>query len=210
MRRLLLILAALACTGAGPASTQPADNVIERDGVRMEVHREVAGTPDASGWFTARSSGLGYTVTLPRPFNDATVTALATDGVRVHTHVVGTTTEAAVKFAAVAIVREDRKLIPGGGAAIADGFAQKGQLRHKADVRMGDLAALELDVHVAGRAMRCRVFERDAVLYQVMVEYPLAEWRSVAHDAERFFQSFRFPRPARPTTAATTTTTASP
>src|SRR5205823_13714708 len=49
----------------------PALGGLGPDGI-ITMHRRAAGSPDAEGWYHAKSTEGHFSVALPRPFNDST------------------------------------------------------------------------------------------------------------------------------------------
>src|SRR5688500_5169981 len=96
-RNVSLAALMLLCCAAGPAS-QPATATratTTRATALPEppvIHRMKAGKRGADSWYAARSTGSGFTVSTPAPFNDITVSHVEPDGSRVTTHMIAATT----------------------------------------------------------------------------------------------------------------------
>jgi hypothetical protein len=67
---------------------------------QMEMHRVQATTRDPSGWYLAASTHGSFSVLIPIPFNDFTVTDDDPTAGRIKTHTVGAKSAEGIKFSA--------------------------------------------------------------------------------------------------------------
>jgi len=94
-------LVVLASLSAGPVAAQSSEDLQKAilglsPGMSTKIgdstftmRQKLAGTPDANGWYTARSIGAGFVVQLPVPFSELTSKSPTTDGSAVESHTVG-------------------------------------------------------------------------------------------------------------------------
>lgn len=86
IRLVVATLVAVACTSAEAS---------------LVMHRKLAGEADTTGWYPARSTNGGFSVSLPAQFNDFTVPASKlTNGYEAEIDVVGTQIKDVGKFSA--------------------------------------------------------------------------------------------------------------
>jgi len=67
---------------------------------QMEMHRVQATTKDPSGWYLAASTHGAFSVLIPIPFNDFTVTDDDPKAEKIKTHIVGAKSAEGIKFSA--------------------------------------------------------------------------------------------------------------
>src|SRR5262245_43916523 len=67
---------------------------------KMEMHRMQATTKDPSGWYLAASTHGTFSVLIPIPFNDFTVTDDDPKFGKIKTHIVGSKSSEGIKFSA--------------------------------------------------------------------------------------------------------------
>jgi hypothetical protein len=67
---------------------------------KMEMHRVQATTKDPSGWYLAASTHGNFSVLIPIPFNDFTVTDDESKFGKMKTHIVGAKSAEGIKFSA--------------------------------------------------------------------------------------------------------------
>ena len=74
------------------ARTMKPGESLTRGDLRVTLHQRDAGSPDAHGWYSARSTEGHFSVRLPGPFTDVSSTAKTTDGVPMKMHLLASTT----------------------------------------------------------------------------------------------------------------------
>jgi hypothetical protein len=193
--RILFFGFIFAC-GVGAQAASPASQPTTQDALKPHLHRVRAGQADATGWFPATGTELPFSICLPAQFSDFSMATSAADGVGIHTHILGTTTAAGVRFAAVAMVREDGKFPNDPIATFADGFKQKGELHSQKTVCLCGIDRTQFDVGNSRSCARFHLFQKDGVLYQLIIESPKPDFAPLELDATRFFSSFQFPSTA--------------
>ncbi|BDG01348.1 hypothetical protein [Anaeromyxobacter oryzae] len=178
-RLLLLTIIALSLAPAPARAKAPAAQ-------GLEMHRQGAGEPDASGWSDARSTHGGFSVSVPGKFNDFSVHDRAADGTALVAHVVGTRTQDGVKFTALTLVRADRRVA---GDAL-ETIARKMDGKRK-DVKYRGMAGVEVALSSPQSAGVMRVLRGKDRIYQLIVEYPNAVAASMPENVRRFMESLR-------------------
>ena len=205
-----LVLAGLMFMSAAAAAAAPASQPSTRadDAPKQEppkVHRMRAGTPDRRGWCVARSTGAGFTVSMPRQFNDITVTRREADGAIVTTHMVAAvdaasggmpTAGAGARFTASSSSNSAAQLPRDAAEVYLKMLAERGEVRGKRSVKMDGVDGTEIEVMTEWTCTRYRVVQLENVIFSLTVEVPGQEFsRSADAAAKRFFESFRFPTP---------------
>jgi hypothetical protein len=160
----------------------------------MVMHRLGAGDPDASGWYLATSTEGGFSVSLPKVFNDFTMTSKAVDGVEIKIHAVGTLDARGVKFSAMVVRRADGKFKDDPLEGQAAGFEKQGSLKQKRAVALGAMKGIELRVANDSSTAVIRLYTAPTMLYQLIVEAPASLGpEEVEADEKRFLESLDVP-----------------
>jgi hypothetical protein len=165
-----------------------------KPGIDMTVHRVGAGELDESGWCLARSTGGGFSVSLPNVFNDFAITAKAEDGVEITTFVVATRNERLVKFTAVAMSRPDGKFKRDPLQGLVDQFEKQGTLKSKRSISMGEMKGVEIRVASHSSSSAVRAYKAPTVIYNLIVESPASiNLEEIDGDVNRFLDSLAVP-----------------
>jgi hypothetical protein len=188
--RILLLLCAVALPVHASAADRAGDGAPPGDGgappPELEMHRQGAGEPDASGWTAARSSAGRFSVSAPARFDDFTVRHKARDGTPETVHGI-TATRGAARFAAVCVLRADGRVDP-------DALARLGKIpgaRTPLAISVGGLAGVEVRASHEGNSALMRALRAADRLYLLTVEFPDGEAAAVLPLARRFLESFR-------------------
>jgi hypothetical protein len=209
MRTILLAAAVFTSLAAGLASqpattraaatpaTQPATT---RAGADIQdppkIHRMHAGRAGRDGWYAARSTGGGFTVSTPTAFNDITVSRRDPDGTIVTTHMVASSDFAGGRYSASASSSAGFTLPATATAAYVDTLSKLGEVRQKRNVRSDGADAMELEIKKETSVARYRIALHDNVIYTLTVELSGDAFPPASDAAAvRFFESFRFPTP---------------
>lgn len=160
---------------AAPAPPTAVDPEVP-DGVTM--HRIAAGTPDATGWYAARSAAGRFEILLPGPFNDFTVEDSTS-----RAECLGTLLATGVKFGAFCIWTQRPSASALESLASLDGVTAKRELEvdhHPA-----------LEVEAGTKAMlRAIAYADHFCLLTAEAQSPSAALSM--DDAKKMFASFRY------------------
>jgi hypothetical protein len=159
-----------------------------------EIHRAGAGEPDTDGWYTAKSTKGLFTIRLPGPFQDMTISG-QDQGVAGYVHTIAHDTVQKVRFAVIASQRADGKLKDGEGPEdLVESLKKEQSITNKCEVTRSNISGIEFKAVNKSWGGYMRVFRTKDTMYQLVVEYPttLPEPPAVA-DVEKFFNSFRLP-----------------
>ena len=181
------LAAAAPLAGAAAEKAPPPAAPSEASPPGVDMHRRGAGTPDASGWTSARSTAGHFSVAVPGHFDDFTVRDSARDGTPETVHVVSAQGRGGIRFAAVCVVRADGKVdadalsrlgkVPGAGTPLA--------------IHVAGLAGVEVQASHEGNAAVMRALRAEDRLYLLTVEFRADQATAVMADARRFLESFR-------------------
>jgi hypothetical protein len=174
------LLAGAACVAALAAPANGAQS-------KIEMHRKLAGEPDAAGWCEARSTLGGFSVALPGRFNDFSVRDEGADGVPLRLDVVGVGDPDGTKFSATAIVRSDGKV----AADALESYARKAGGSHRMLTHAGLPAVEVIPPPSKKKSALTRMLRGKDRVYLLVAEYPQARSRDLAPAVRRFMDSFR-------------------
>ena len=185
------VIAADAPTTAPAATTQSSDRSLERP----KIYRMRAGVPGRDGWCVAKSTGGGFTVSLPARFNDVTIGRPEDDGTVLRTHMVAVTMPDGARFAASASTNAAVKLPGYAAARYVDLLARQGTAGDRRVVTMDGVEGTEIDVVEATVVSRYCVVQHGDTMYVLTFQRGVTEALSpdIEEMAKRFFESFRFP-----------------
>jgi hypothetical protein len=202
MRTILLAAAMFTSIAAAPAS-QPATTLAQPATTRAadvqdppKIHRMHFGQLGRDGWYAARSTGSGFTISMPTKFNDITVSRHDADGMLVTTHMVASSEFTGAHYSASATSSAGFPLPPNAIGLYVETLSKLGEVRQKRSVRADGTDAMELEIKTEKTVARFRIAQRDNVIYKLTVEVT-GQGIPPAEDAaaEKFFESFRFPIP---------------
>jgi hypothetical protein len=205
MRTTLLVAAMLTSIAAAPAS-QPATTPAQRATTRAsadsdvqdppKIHRMHAGQPGQDGWYAARSTGGGFTVSTPTAFNDITVSRRDADGLLVTTHMVASSDFAGGRYSASASSSAGFTLPATAIASYVETLSKLGEVRQKRSVRSDGADGMELEIKKEKTVARYRIAQHRNVVYTLTVEVAGDAFPPASDAAAvKFFESFRFPIP---------------
>jgi len=179
-------------TGPAEGSRAEASSSHETTRVQMQMHQRMAGEPREDNWYEAKSTGGGFSVLLPGPFNDFTQAAPTTDGNILSVHTLGMVTPAGVKFSATAMTRSDKKKFGQSEVqGVVERFEKKGTLKSKRAISLQGYPGIEFSVGDATVSARMRTYAVDDTLYQLIVEFPTSLEPSVVADINKFLDSLK-------------------
>src|SRR5262249_21171165 len=151
-----------------------------------EIHRVGVKADDGSGWHLAVSTKGSFSVLLPMPFNDFTISGGATEET---THGVGGKSTEGIKFAAVELLPRGKALPD--LAAVPKSLATGGNtVSDVSRSRKGDADILTLTVSNATTVLYMRCIQLGGVRYIMTIESPNAFREWVAANKDKFFDSF--------------------
>ena len=140
---------------------------------QMEMHRLQATTKDPSGWYIAASTHGSFSVLIPIPFNDFTVTDDDSKFGKIKTHTVGSKSAEGIKFSATETpIVQGRS--PTNLAAFPDQFRKPGQTVSDISTSLfADYPSVSFSVKgpSTGAYMRCVKTPKSLIL--VILEYPI-------------------------------------
>jgi hypothetical protein len=188
------VLKALPEPKALPATEAPAKDAEPQIGVTM--HRSKAGKPDKDGWYEANSTGGGFTVKLPAPFDDFTQTLPTKDGGLTRFHFLQTLTEGGVKYTAMSgTAAADRQLDEKVLERMAEPFVKNGTLLSKRSLTLQGNAGVECKTHVESLLAVMRVYIKGRKYYRLLVYCPTTAEKQAEGDIQKFLDSFAFADP---------------
>jgi hypothetical protein len=154
---------------------------------KREMHRIEARADDGSGWHVAVSTKGSFSVLLPIPFNDFTISDAATGET---TYVVGGKSSEGIKFAAVEIASGSKPLPD--LASIPKTLAAT-PVTSVTDVRLtkGEADILTLTMASATTTLYMRAIQLGGVRYTLTIEFPNTYRDLVVANKDRFFESFK-------------------
>ena len=172
------------------ADLQEGQSITDR-GVTLTLHRKSAGSPNSEGWYPATSTGCGFSVLLPAPYNDFTSSATNPAGEVLKRHVIETLTADGAELAVVCmepIPSSDPSIYP---EQFAENLAADGRILRRVPTRLGNLSGLEISVRNSGRGcIDARVLVSKERAYELTIEYPAAAMEAAALARDIVFRSF--------------------
>lgn len=125
------------------AALEEGQSVTDR-GITLTLHRKSAGTPDSAGWYPAMSTGCGFSVLLPAPYDDLTSSAIDPAGGVLERHVLSSTTADGARFSVVCMDSNsltDPFIYP---EQYVLNLAAGDRILRKVAITLGDLSGLEV------------------------------------------------------------------
>jgi hypothetical protein len=161
-------------------------SILARAEPQMDMHRVQATTKDPSGWYLAASTHGSFTVLIPIPFNDFTVTDDDPKVGRVKTYTVGAKSAEGIKFSATETpIIEGRS--PTNLAAFPQQFRKPGQTVSDLDTSLfAGYPSVLFSVKGPSSGAYMRHVKTPKSLILVILEYPMDQ----AKAAERFRSVF--------------------
>lgn len=156
---------------------------------KMEMHRVQAQTPDGSGWYLAESTHGAFSVSIPIPFNDFTITEEKKEGT-VRTYSVGAKSEEGVKFSATRIPLTNQKSVDLENVPLD--FAKQGdKLADVEKAPYGGWPAISFSVLGSDSGAYIRHIKLTNSLIMLILEYPLAYQAQAERMKSRFMASLK-------------------
>ena len=160
----------------------------------VKVHRTQAGTKDESGWYQAASTEGDFTVSVPIPFNDFTVTVHDPKLGDVRTYGVGGKSAEGFEFSAAETPFVERMKHPT-PSSMLDSFRQNGKRLEDAETNdFHSMPSCTFTGYENGMVVfaRCVLAPHDFVFLQL--KFPPAERKHAEQLKEKFLSSLRFRR----------------
>lgn len=158
---------------------------------QMEMHRLQATTKDPSGWYIAASTKGSFSILIPIPFNDFTVTDDDPKAGRTITHTVGAKSAEGIKFSATETpIIEGRS--PTDLAAFPQQFRKRGQTISDIDpASFAGHPSVSFSVKgpSTGACVRCVKAPKSLIL--VILEYPIAQAKTAEGFRSVFLSSLK-------------------
>ena len=138
----------------------------------MEMHRVQATTKDPSGWYLAASTHGTFSVLIPIPFNDFTVTDDDPKAGKIKSYTVGAKSAEGIKFSATETpIIEGRS--PTNLATLPQQFRKPGQAVSDIDTSLfAGYPSVSFSVKGPSRGAYMRYFKTPKSLIVVILEYP--------------------------------------
>jgi len=154
-----------------------------------EFHRIQASQPDESGWSLAESTNGNFSVRLPIPFQDFSVSEDSPDSETLVADTVGGTSAEGIKFSATKITYR----LPGGAARrfemVKNGLSFASENVTLTKFGDNDAANIECRSSTSGASMRAVLIGEH--LFMLIVEWPAAEQKLAKRLAPVFLDSLR-------------------
>jgi len=161
---------------------------------QMEMHRAQATTKDPSGWYLAASTHGSFTVLIPIPFNDFTVTDDDPKAGRINIYTVGAKSAEGIKFSATETpIMEGRS--PTNLAALPNQFRKPGQTVSDIDTSLfAGYPSVSFSVKgpLSGAYMRHVKTPENLIL--VILEYPMEQAKAAEGFRSVFLPSLKIKR----------------
>jgi hypothetical protein len=175
--RLLASVLSLALIVSTSATAEP----------KLELHRVGVNVDDGSGWYLAVSTKGSFSILLPIPFNDFTVSDAGTDV----SHGVGGKSSEGIKFTAVETPVTAKT--PVDLAAVPKSFSSDpaNKVSDVSRTTKDDVDNLSFSVAKSATSVHTRFIKTKDKLYILTIEYPNAYRDLVAGTKDKFFGSFK-------------------
>jgi hypothetical protein len=183
---LIIALFFPACAGERadpPSASTPAS---------IQFHRKGAGSPREDGFYEARSTGGGFSVLLPGPFNDFSQIGASRDGGKITLHAVGMVTPVGAQYTATAMTSADGKALPKSNLEeMAATAKREGTLQSKRTVIFEGHSGIELYLKEPKTSAKMRGFDIEGTRYWLIAEFPSSAEKVVLEDVDKFLSSFK-------------------
>jgi len=179
MKSFIFTVALLSVSGLGWAEPQ------------MEMHRVQATTKDPSGWHLAASTHGTFSVLIPIPFNDFTVTDDDPKVGRIKTHTVGAKSAEGIKFSATETpIIEGRS--PTNLASLPQQFSKPGHTVSDIDTSLfAGYPSVSFSVKGPSSGAYMRHVKTPKSLILLILEYPNDQARAAEGFRSSFLSSLR-------------------
>lgn len=162
---------------------------------QMEMHRLQATTPGDSDWYLAESTHGSFSVLLPIPFNDFTLTATDPKSGTIKTYTVGAQSAEGMKFSAT-----EMPIIPGKPPPdfdqIPQTFARDGQqVSNVVKAAFSGWPSISLSVVGPQSGAYMRYVRTGGSVITLILEYPAAHRSEAALLKSRFLDSLKIKTP---------------
>jgi hypothetical protein len=169
---------------------------------QMEMHRLQATTPGESGWYLAESTRGSFSVLMPIPFNDYTVTVIESDpkaGIT-RAYSVGALSAEGLKFAAV-----ETPIVPGKTPQNLDqaqrDLAKDGNVSDIVKAPFLGWPSLSYSQAGPNSGAFFRCVQTDTSYIIAILEYPIARRSAAVQFKSRFLDSLKLKTPNKPRAA---------
>jgi hypothetical protein len=180
-RLFLAFVAVLAFASCRRAEPQP----------QMQMHRLQATDKDASGWYLAKSTGGSFSILLPIPFNDFTITTDDPKVGKVKAFVVGGKSSEGVKFSAMEAPIVDPKAAAN-VETMADGFRQPGNTVSNVDTSpFAGFPSVAFSVEGPTSGAHMRYVKTPKSMFAIILEYPMEQKSAAEGFRGRFLSSLK-------------------
>lgn len=185
LRVSLSLLLAVAATRMSMAE----DSAAKEQKPVVEMHRQGVSEKDAHGWYPADSTLGGFSVLMPIPFNDFSISSRRTDGSPLRMDCLGGRTAEGVKF-----------MVSGGPwfrkkpqlKDLYEGFRKGGEVLSPPKYRdQGEVSSVTFEVSQKETGAWICYTVTPSMLFSATVEYPIDQREKLAHQAETFLDSLK-------------------
>jgi hypothetical protein len=167
----------------------------ENIGLVAKFLQKSAGKAEADGWVEAKSLGCGFTVSLPGPFDEIDQQAPTTDGGTVHIVALRVPLPEGAKMVVACWSPWNPKLRYRFADSLVEGSLLDDQLLDSREIARTGYRATRSEIARRDVLGSVELFFAGERAYELIVEYPPAARAAVEPLSERFFASFRPPRP---------------
>jgi len=166
-------------------------SILARAEPQMEMHRVHATTKDPSGWYLAASTHGSFTVLIPIPFNDFTLTDDDPKAGRIKTHTVGAKSTEGIKFSATETpIIEGRS--PTNLAVFPQQFRKPGQTVSDIDTSLfAGYPSVSFSVKGQSSGAYMRHVKTPKSLILVILEYPMDQAKAAEGFRSVFLSSLK-------------------
>ena len=173
-------------------SVVPPPTVGQKAPAGLTMHRQQAGTPNAKGWYDAKSTEGHFSVSLPIPFNDFTVKVKEKDGTEVVSYVIGSTSKEGFKFSATEMLNGRRTREFDAHAYVEKFKADKrNTVSNETLFEVDGHSAIQFHVSNAQQSAFMRALVVPPGVLLLIVEYPKRLERDVISLVKHFFDSLK-------------------
>ena len=157
----------------------------------MEMHRVQDVTKDGSGWYFGKSTKGSFSVLLPIPFNDFTITASDPNIGEIITHGIGSKSSEGVKFTVSEMVRTKRTKDPKLELTVEQFKSPKSQVLEINYANYLDFPSVTFSVSKDTSGAFVRFIKTPKSLITMILEYPKAQAGLAMEMRATFLDSLR-------------------